>query len=247
MGPRLQASKNAEHERKEDAGSKHVQFGREICGDLAAAETREWLVTNGIGGFASGTIAGVPTRRYHGLLVAALKLPLGRTLLVSHLEETVECDGRKFELGTCRWRGGTVSPDGYRSIESFCLEGTTPVWRFACGDALIEKRIWMEQGANTTYVSYRLTRCCHPIQIEIKALVNYRDYHASTQAGGWQMRTEPAESGARIVAFEGATPFYLLSSAAHVEFAHDWYREEFWISLRNVTAGWMIMRIICMR
>ena len=74
---------------------------------MAAAETREWLVTNGIGGFASGTIAGLPTRRYHGLLVAALDPPLGRTMLVSHFEETVEYDGRRFELSTCRWAGGS--------------------------------------------------------------------------------------------------------------------------------------------
>lgn len=225
MGPRLQASRSAGHERKRNTDSKHVQFGREICGDLAAAETREWLVTNGLGGFASGTIAGQPTRRYHGLLVAALKPPLGRTLLVSHLEETVERDGRKFELATSRWQGGTVSPDGYRNIETFSLEGTTPVWRFACGDALIEKRIWMEQGANTTYVTYRVARGCRPVQMEIKALVNYRDYHASTQAGGWVMRVEPAENGVRIVAFDGATPFYVLSSVARAELAHEWYRD----------------------
>ena len=62
-----------------------IEFGREVCGTLAESEKREWLVTNGIGGFASGTVAGLPTRRYHGLLLAALKPPLGRTLLVSHL------------------------------------------------------------------------------------------------------------------------------------------------------------------
>jgi len=66
-----------------------VHFGRAICGDLAAAEQREWLVTNGIGGFASGTVAGLPTRRYHGLLLATLKPPLRRTLLVSHFDELV--------------------------------------------------------------------------------------------------------------------------------------------------------------
>ncbi len=66
-----------------------VQFGREVCGDLEAAEAREWLVTNGLGGFASGTVAGTATRRYHGLLVAALHPPAGRTLLVAGLDESV--------------------------------------------------------------------------------------------------------------------------------------------------------------
>ncbi len=64
-----------------------IEFGREICGILASAESREWLVTNGIGGYASGTVAGLLTRRYHGLLMAALKPPLGRTLLLAKLDE----------------------------------------------------------------------------------------------------------------------------------------------------------------
>src|SRR5215469_10053818 len=101
--------------RKEDTLSAScVRFGREICGDLAAAEKREWLVTNGIGGFASGTVAGVLTRRYHGLLFAALKRPLGRTLLVSHLQEAIEYGGRPYNLHTCRWSDGSVSPAGYQ-------------------------------------------------------------------------------------------------------------------------------------
>ncbi len=66
-----------------------IQFGRETCGDLAAAESREWLVTNGIGGYASGTVGGSQTRRYHGLLIAALQPPVGRTLLVSAIDEIV--------------------------------------------------------------------------------------------------------------------------------------------------------------
>src|SRR6201984_368699 len=159
MGPRLEVA--AKHTVKEvdrladhpDQQQLAIEFGREVCGDLSESEKREWLVTNGIGGFASGTVAGMPTRRYHGLLVAALKPPLGRTLLVSHLEETIESDGHQYELSTCRWRGGTILPQGFRHIESFRLDGSTPVWTFACGDALIEKRIWMEQDANTTFIT----------------------------------------------------------------------------------------------
>ena len=72
-----------------------LDVGRETCGRLDTAEPREWLCANGIGGFASGTVAGLLTRRYHGLLVAALKPPVGRTLLVAKLDETVEYDGRR--------------------------------------------------------------------------------------------------------------------------------------------------------
>ena len=142
-----------------------IEFGREICGELSTAETREWLVTNGIGGFASGTVAGLLTRRYHGLLIAALKPPLGRTLLVTKLDETVQYDGRRLPLNTNRWGDGTVDPHGYRHIESFHLEGTIPVWRLACGDALLEKRIWMQLGVNTTYVHYNLYRATRPLKI----------------------------------------------------------------------------------
>ena len=200
-----------------------VQFGRDIAGELPAAEKREWLVTNGIGGFASGTIAGSLTRRYHGLLFAALKPPLGRTLLVSHLQEIAEYDGHRYELATCRWSGGAVSPAGHRLIESFRLDGATPVWIFAFADALVEKRVWMQQGANTTYVSYKLVRGNGPVSLQVKALVNYRDYHASTHAGGWRMKIDPVEHGIRIVAYEGATPFRLLGLSASAEPAHEWY------------------------
>jgi predicted glycogen debranching enzyme len=200
-----------------------VQFGREICGDLAVAEKREWLITNGIGGFASGTVAGVQTRRYHGLLFAALKPPLGRTLLTSRLQEIVEYDGHCYALDTCRWSDGSVAPEGYRQIEGFRLEGGAPVWTFACADALIEKRIWMEPGANTTYVSYKLVRATRPLRLEMKAFVNYRDYHSSTQAGGWRMNVEPVERGLRVTAFDGATPLYLFSNGADASPAQDWY------------------------
>src|ERR1700756_2804819 len=87
-----------------------ISFGPEICNDLAAAEQREWLVTNGIGGFASGTVAGPATRRYHGLLVAALNPPGGRTLLAGGLDEMVAVDGQSYPLATHRWTSGAVAP-----------------------------------------------------------------------------------------------------------------------------------------
>jgi predicted glycogen debranching enzyme len=208
-------------------GGFRVDFGREICGSLDAAEQREWLVTNGLGGFASGTIAGLATRRYHGLLFAALKPPLGRTLLVAKLDETARYAGEEFPLATNRWLGGAIAPQGYLQIERFRLEGTTPVWTFALSDALIEKRVWMHAGANTTYVRYDYVRGTvgEPVELELKALVNYRDFHASTRADSWQMSVTPLRRGLRIVAFDGAVPFYLLSASALAEPAHVWCRD----------------------
>jgi predicted glycogen debranching enzyme len=200
-----------------------IKFGRQICGDLNSAETREWIVTNGIGGYASGTVAGLLTRRYHGLLLAALHPPLGRTLLLAQLEEEVTYAQQFYELSTNRWARDNVTPSGYRHIESFELVDTIPTWQFACADALLTKRIWMEPGANTTYVQYQLGRGTEPLQLQLKALVNYRDYHSSTQSNDWHMGIEPIDSGIQVTAYPGATPLYLISDRAQATPAHQWY------------------------
>jgi len=200
-----------------------TNFGREICGTLDAAQAREWLVTNGIGGYASGTVAGLLTRHYHGLLVAALKPPLGRTLLLTKLDETAVYDGRSYALGTNRWAGGALGPQGYLHIERFELEGTIPVWRFACGDALLEKRVWMHLGSNTTYVHYYLKRATQPLALTMKALVNYRDHHGSTHANGWQMNVDSMEHGVCVTAFPQSAPLYLLTDSGNAASAHEWY------------------------
>jgi predicted glycogen debranching enzyme len=202
-----------------------VSFGREITGDLAAAERREWLCTNGIGGFASGTVAGSLTRRYHGLLVAALAPPLGRTLLVSKVEEIVTYAGTTRELSTNRWVDGTVAPRGHAEIEHFRLDGTSPVWTCAVGDALLEKRVWMDQGANTTFVRYHLARASAPLVLSAKILVNHRDYHGSTRAGDWRMDVAPVADGVRVTAFAGARPVLIVAPGADVSPHHDWYRQ----------------------
>jgi predicted glycogen debranching enzyme len=204
-----------------------IDFGREICGVLDTAEQREWLVTNGIGGFASGTVSGNLTRRYHGLLVAALNPPVGRMQLVAKLDETARYDGTDYALATNRWESGAIEPMGYLNIESFRLDRTTPVWRFAIADAAVEKRIWMQNGENTTYVQYTLLRSSKPVELEIKSFVNYRDFHSSTHAGNWQMQIDALKSGVQITAFEGATPFYLLSAEAAFEPRNEWYRDCF--------------------
>jgi predicted glycogen debranching enzyme len=204
-----------------------VQFGREVCGELEIAERREWLVTNGLGGYASASVAGTTTRRYHGLLVAALQPPVRRTVMVNALDESIRYRGSTFSLGTNRWKSGFVSPSGYLQIESFHLEGSKPVWRYALEDALVEKRVWMKQGENTTYVRYSLIRGAPRIEIEAKALVNYRDFHQTTKGANWPIRVEPVENGLRVIAYEGATPFYLKSASGSWVSRDEWYRDYF--------------------
>src|SRR6267143_3420323 len=103
--------------------SGEIAFGAELFRDLETAESREWLVTNGIGGYASGTLAGSQTRRYHGLLVAALQPPVGRTQLVSTFDEIVHYAGADHSLATHRWSTGALDPKGFLLLESFRLEG----------------------------------------------------------------------------------------------------------------------------
>src|SRR5215470_7743595 len=155
-----------------------VSFGREVCGDLAAALRREWLVTNGLGGYASGTLAGINTRRYHGLLVAALDPPVDRTVLVGGMIEWASYLGRQYALSTHEYSNSYVDQHGYHTLQSFALEGVLPVWTFALGGALLEKRLWMADGANTTYISYRVVRAIEPIDLDITPLITYRGFHA---------------------------------------------------------------------
>lgn len=199
-----------------------ITFGREICGNLATAESREWLVTNGIGGFASGTLAGMLSRQYHGILVAALKPPLDRTVLVSKLEETADYLGISYPLYTNRWQGGIVDPHGYRYMESFSLDGTIPVWRYALGDALLEKRIWMQQGANTTYVLYSLIRGTAPVSLSIRALVNTRNFHGGPTVGDRNMQIDLLRNGVRIKAAPESQVFYLFSDQGQISTDHQW-------------------------
>ena len=204
-----------------------ISFAGEICGDLAAAEQREWLVTNGIGAFASGAVAGSATRRYHGLLIAALQPPAGRTLLVAGLDEIVSVDGNSYPLATHRWASGAVAPQGHLTLQNFRLEGSTPVWTYHAGNTRIEKRVWMRHGENTSLVRYTLLDSPSPVALELKALVNYRDFHSATHAGDWQMRVSRVENGVGVTAFEGAIPFYLRCDGASCEPQHVWYRDFF--------------------
>jgi len=153
------------------------RVGREVTGDLTIAQSREWLVTNGRGGYASGTVAGSLTRRYHGLLVASLAPPVQRRLVVAKCEIDVDYDGSTYALGTNRWTGGAVSPTGYRLCTSFALVDGVPTWTYACGDALIEQSIAMVAGADATALAFRIVRARAPVTIRARILAADRDHH----------------------------------------------------------------------
>ncbi|HEX6819642.1 MAG TPA: amylo-alpha-1,6-glucosidase [Ktedonobacterales bacterium] len=193
------------------AGRPYIAIGRSICGELEDALRREWLVTNGLGGYASGTLALVNTRRYHGLLVAAIIPPVERVVMVADAAEEASYAGQRFALSTHEFVGGTIDPHGHQLVQDFALEGTTPRWRYALGDALLDRRIWMAHGANTTYLRYTLVRASAPLTLHITPLVTYRDFHTLRSGEGWQPSFTPGQRDVRIQAGDGTEPYRILA------------------------------------
>ncbi|MDS4020553.1 MAG: amylo-alpha-1,6-glucosidase [Candidatus Competibacter sp.] len=178
-----------------------IRCGRALCGDLTQAERREWWLANGLGGYAAGTVAGTLTRRYHGLLIAPVRPSLGRWLVFAKADATLVDGDREISLFSNRWAGGVISPHGYVHIESFRLEGRMPVWRFAVGDIALEQRVWLEPGANTTYVAWRLAPECadDDLKLRVRLLVNGRDHHTRTRMSEFQPVLEAPEPALRLV------------------------------------------------
>ena len=146
-----------------------------------------------------------------------------RTVLVGGLIEWATYNGHRYPLSTHEYADGTIDPHGYRHLQSFSLRGTLPVWIFALGDALLERRMWMVYGANTTYIRYRLLRATGEVSLEITPLVTYRDFHSLSSGQGWQPGTEGLSNGVLIRAFPGAQPFQLLTDDGHYTADGNWY------------------------
>ncbi|MEM7800799.1 MAG: amylo-alpha-1,6-glucosidase [Chloroflexota bacterium] len=202
-----------------------IEIGRNILNDLKLSTEHEWLVTNGIGGFAAGTLSGILTRRYHGLLVAALAPPLERTLLVSKFDEIATLHNQDYDLYTAQWGENRYTGYGHKHINRFFLDGSIPTWEFGIGDSILEKKIWMAQGKNMTFVQYRHLQGSAPLNLTLSSFVNYRDYHGATYSGNWKMDIQPLleGSGIKIKAFHGATPIYIQTSKGQVLPRQIWF------------------------
>src|SRR2546421_2876054 len=141
--------------------------------------THEWLATNGLGGYASGTVAGVMTRRYHGLLIAALDAPLGRTVMLSHVAEQLRFpDGRRIEVGGRERTGDAPDAHGTGSLVEFRLEGGLPVWRYDIQGLLIEKRVFLPYMQNTVDLMYELVSGADRVELALRPSVNFRAQEA---------------------------------------------------------------------
>ena len=176
-----------------------IEFTHEVCANLDEALRREWLETNGLGGFASSSITCLNTRRYHGLLVAATRPPVGRLVLLSKLEETLVVDGRRFELSANQYPG-VVHPRGHEYLRRFRLD-PFPVFTYRVEGVELEKTVFMVQGENTTVVQYNIKSdddgARADVRLEVRPLVAFRDYHSTTHENG-ALDAEVAAEGSRL-------------------------------------------------
>jgi predicted glycogen debranching enzyme len=187
-------------------------------------------VTNGLGGFACGTVALANTRRYHAFLMASLAPPVARTLLVAKVDVSVLYRGVTTELSANEFSGGTLSPQGFVHLESFALIEGIPTWRYCIADALLEQQIFMAQGANTSYLRLELIRASSPLGVTLKPFVTYRSYHNHSQ-GAQPLHLESSAEQCLIQAAAQAQPYRLLMSRGQFTpdptwFWNFWHREE---------------------
>jgi predicted glycogen debranching enzyme len=198
----------------------NLYLGQNICGDVQAALNREWFATNGLGGYAGSSIAGATTRSYHGLLVASLRPPVERTVLVTKIDEEVALpNGHVLKLGVNEYQDGTIDPQGCTHFERFALEGDIACFTYALENNLrLEKRIWMEYGQNTTYVQYLVHDLSEnelndaTLTLSLLPFCLYRDHHSTTQGSSdWHFQVEDKGNSCRIRAYDGAQAYWLIA------------------------------------
>jgi predicted glycogen debranching enzyme len=200
-----------------------IAYGEALCRDLDAASRREWLETNGLGGYASSTVCGLNTRRYHGLLVAATKPPVVRMLLLSKLEETLTVNGKSYELAVNQYPG-VVNPQGHLLLKQFRLD-PFPVFVYEIGGIQLEKSVFMPQGENTTVIRYELRGHVDAGTLELRPLIAFRDHHATTHENGSLDPALHAEAGiVRLTPYAGLPSLYLAHDADEVRERAEWYR-----------------------
>ena len=209
--------------------SRPVRFSRRCISEQVRKEglppqLEEWLETNGIGGFSSSTIIGLNTRRYHGLLTAATKPPVGRLVLLSKLEEILVIDGRRYELSTNQYQG-VIHPQGFNYQTGFRLD-PFPTFTYEIEGLQIEKSVFMVQGENTTVVQYELKSApSFDIKLEIRPLIAFRDYHSTTHENSAlnpNFETEATQTTFRP--YSDLPSLHLAHDPAAVDANGFWYR-----------------------
>lgn len=183
----------------------------------------EWLETNGIGGFSSATVAGINTRRYHGLLTAATRPPVGRFVLLSKFEETLIIDERRYEFSANQYPG-VIHPQGFNYLISFRLD-PFPIFTYEIEGVRLEKSVFMVHGENTTVVQFELTPTSAEVKLEIRPLLAFRDYHSTTHENGAlnpHVETEPGQTTFRL--YNDLPALHLAHDPAELDVNGFWYR-----------------------
>jgi len=182
---------------------------------------KEWIVTNGLGGYASGSLSGANTRRYHGLLVASLNPPTQRVLLVSKVEETVEVNNQTFELSSNKFEHA-VNPKGYQYLTNF-ERFPFPKAVYASPEFSLSKTVFMVYGENTTVVEYENTGK-QSIGIRVAIFLNHRDYHGNMRENQHtNFYTESQEGFLKTYAYFGANPLFTKHDGIFVS-QPNWYK-----------------------
>jgi predicted glycogen debranching enzyme len=177
-----------------------LRFGPQTCGSLEEAASREWLVTDGVGGYAMGTVAGLRTRRYHGLLVVAVGGPSNRMLGLAALDPVLIIGDARVRLATDEWAGGSVDPTGHELLASFDLNDGIPRWRWQVGAVILEREVAASHGSAAVGIVHRLIASDRDVQLELAPLCTWRSVHGERHANG-----DPSvESDAAGFLFEGA-------------------------------------------
>ena len=155
-----------------------IAFGPQLCGTLEESAQREWLLADGLGGYAMGTVAGLRTRRYHGLLATDMMIGLVA------VEPVLVIGDSHIRLSTDEWRGGTVDPAGHERLISFDLTDGVPRWRWQVGSVVLEREIAMVHGAPVVGIVHTLLAADRPVRLELTPLCTWRNVHAERYAFG---------------------------------------------------------------
>jgi predicted glycogen debranching enzyme len=203
-----------------------IEIDQKSCRNLETALSREWLDTNGIGGFSSSTIVGLNTRRYHGLLTAATKPPVGRLVLLSKLEETLIIDGQRYELSANQYPEA-VHPQGFQYQTGFRLD-PLPRFTYEVQGVRLERSVFMVQGENTTVIQcdfFKTQADKSSYSLEIRPLIAFRDYHATTHENGALNPHVETEIGLiTIKPYSDLPELYFAHDAAAIDTNGFWYR-----------------------
>ena len=167
------------------------------CQNLEISSKREWLLTNGLGGFAMGTVSGVETRRYHGLLVAAIHPPADRMVLLAAVDAFAEADGNPIGFSSHQYPGA-VFPEGYHYLREFKVQGNVAEWHFRAGAVKVLRRVALHSGENAVTIDY-VNESAVPILLTLRPLVCHKPYHSEFAASdSYPEHIEFAKSTTRI-------------------------------------------------